>query len=379
MKNFILPALFLLFFSFAQQCFSQAPGIEWQRVLGNQNGDYPKKILATNDGGSIVAGYREGNIKVISSNSAMLDAFIWVVKLDASGNIQWENHIIGNATYAADMVQTPDGGFLVVTSAWVMEPCEEQGKNVDVYAIRLNAQGEVLWKKHYGGPGIEDGYAVAVTPDNQFIIAGMSRVNNADENFYVIKIDASGNLLWEKILGGSSSDMAFSVVVATDGSCLVGGETFSNNGAVSGNHGQRDAWLVKLSSAGVVQWQKCFGGSMFETCYKLALSYSGGFIAAIAASSSDGNVNGNKGASDFWIVDLSPSGNINWNRCYGGMFNEIPYDIQHTPDNGYVVTGSAESANGDLTCNKGLEDTWLIKLTATGTLQWQKGTVLLIR
>jgi gliding motility-associated-like protein len=253
-----------------------------------------------------------------------------------------------------------------------MGPCEEQGKNVDVYAIRLSSQGEVLWKKHYGGPGIEDGYAVAATPDNHFIIAGMSRVNNADENFYVIKIDASGNLVWEKTLGGSASDMAFSVVVAPDGSCLVGGETFSNNGDVSGNHGQRDAWLVKLSSAGAVQWQKCFGGSMHEMCNKLAISYNGGFIAAMATSSNDGDVNGNKGGLDFWIVDLSTNGNINWSRCYGGMFNETPHDIQRTPDNGYVLTGSAESANGDLTCNKGIDDTWLMKLTATGTLQWQK-------
>src|SRR5690242_7366794 len=108
MKNFILPALFLLWLSFTQQCFSQAPHIEWQRVLGNQNGDYPKKILSTSDGGLIVAGYREGNVKALSSNSAMIDNFIWVIKMDASGNIQWENHIISNATYAAGMVQTPD-------------------------------------------------------------------------------------------------------------------------------------------------------------------------------------------------------------------------------------------------------------------------------
>jgi gliding motility-associated-like protein len=382
MKNIPLLFCILTLLLLEHITFAQAPHVQWQRVSGNGAGDYPKKILQTADGGYIVAGSREGNITPTGPNSAFVDNFISVSKYDASGELQWENSLIMAAQNMVDMVLTRDGGYLVVTSAFIQE-CD--GPNdADIFAIRINAAGEVLWKKHYGSPLTDEGHSVDITPDGDYIIAGATQADGRNVIYYhggefdawAIKINDAGDLLWQRALGGPKIDIAYDVAVAADGSAVVVGYTEANGGTVTGLKGPRDAWAVKLSSNGTLVWQRCLGGSMYETANSVTLSHSGGFILAIQANSNDGDVTGlhnTLGAfADFWIVDISSSGNINWSKCYGGQFNEQPFDIQKTNDGGYVVAGSAESSNGDVTCNKGSEDMWLIKISNNGSLQWQK-------
>lgn len=369
----------LLMLFVAAICRAQAPRVQWHKVIGNETGDYPKKILQTADGGFVVAGFRSGTVVPTGSNTGTSDDVISVAKFNASGEAEWENAVISGAQQMADIVQTHNGEYLVITSAWVQE-CNVPSQP-DVYAIRLNAKGEIIWKKHYGGANTDDGYAVDITPEGDFVIAGSTRSSDlvgykGGNDWYVIKISANGDLLWEKTLGGSASDYAFSVAVAADGSSLVTGYTDSNDGDVTNRQGPRDAWVIKFSPSGDLQWEKCFGGSMYEMCNSVSLSHTGGFILAVQANSVDGGVTGLHNAlgaySDFWIVEIASNGSVIWSKCYGGLYNEIPYDIQKTQDGGYVVAGSAESANGDASCNNGYEDAWLIKISANGTLQWQK-------
>ena len=372
----------LLLFNLPVHLLAQAPDVEWYRIIGNENGDYPRKIRATADGGYVVVAYREGTITSAGNGIYYIDDYIWVLKFDHAGHIEWENHIKAGSVLMPDIVQTPDGGYAVSLSSWKRE-CNETPTGLDYYLIKLNSKGEVEWKKNYGGSKNEYAYAIGITPDKGYIIGGHTDSNDGDvsgnhggRDYWVIKLNATGDLVWQKTLGGSLDEEAFALAVSPDGGCVVTGRTYSNDGNVSGLHGNSDAWLVKLSSTGNLQWQKSLGGSMFEVGMAITHSNNGGYIMASTASSGDGDVhnrhNSLSASSDCWITEVSATGNIIWDKCYGGSFNEQAFGIERTYDGGYVVTGTAESGDGDLSCNKGSEDMWLFKINGTGVMQWQK-------
>jgi hypothetical protein len=122
-------------------------------------------------------------------------------------------------------------------------------------------------------------------------------------------LNSSGVLQWQKCLGGSSTDKALSIAQTADGGFIVAGSSSSNDGDVSGNHGGWDYWVVKLNSSGDIVWQKCLGGSNYDWATSIAQTSDGGFIVAGVSHSNDGDVSGNHGERDYWIVKLSPETN----------------------------------------------------------------------
>jgi hypothetical protein len=383
------PALIVFFLlSLVNSLSAQTPAMVWQKCLGGNNGDYGWSVEQTTDGGFIMAGYTEGldAADVIGYHGNVSVGDIWVVKTDNAGNIQWQKCIGG--TYfetGAWIHQTADGGYAVAGTSSSVD-CDFQGNHggSDYLLMKLNPKGDVVWKKLYGGSINEYCWSMALAPDGGYILAGETESNNGDitvnhglRDYWVIKVDASGNLQWQKSLGGSQTDEAYSVQATADGGCVVAGYTESNDGDVTGNHGLRDYWVVKLNNSGNIQWQKALGGSAFDVAWSIALTNDGGYILAGSSGSNNGDVSGNHFALapnflDYWIVKLNSAGVLQWQKCFGGNFNETAYSVQPTQDGGYVVVGSAQSPDGDLNCNAGLEDAWIIKISATGALQWQK-------
>lgn len=157
---------------------------------------------------------------------------------------------------------------------------------------------------------------------------------------------------------------------------MAAGYTESNDGQVSGYHGKRDMWVVKLDNAGNLQWQKAFGGSAYDEGTSLQLTSDGGFIVAGSSESNDGDVSGNHQAlgqfRDFWVLKLNGDGSLKWQKCFGGNFGEEASYVQESADGSYVVSGYSESANGDASCNAGYHDMWVIKIGINGELLWQK-------
>ena len=127
---------------------------------------------------------------------------------------------------------------------------------------------------------------------------------DGDADFWVVKLSSTGSLQWQKCLGGSRDDSAHSIQQTSDGGYIVAGFTDSNDGDVSGNHGGWDVWVVKLNSTGSLQWQKCLGGSDFDYAYSIQQTSDGGYIVAGGTYSNDGDVSGNHGDMDFWVVKL---------------------------------------------------------------------------
>lgn len=186
---------------------------------------------------------------------------------------------------------------------------------------------------------------------------------------------------WQKSLGGSASDIAQAIQQTTDGGYIVAGFSCSNDGNVSGHHGDSlngDCWVVKLTSSGIIEWQKSLGGSGQEWASSIQQTSDGGYIVAGNTRSNDGDVTGLHGAyADYWIVKLSSSGAIEWQKTLGGSFPDYANCIRQTRDGGYIVAGRSSSNDGDVI---GLPrpfpganfDYWIVKLSSSGAVEWQQ-------
>ncbi len=249
--------------------------------------------------------------------------------------------------------------------------------------MKLDNSGNIVWNKLLGGNLTDLAYSIVQTTDGGYIVTGNSTssangdvtgTNHGSSDYWIVKLDNSGNIVWNKLLGGSDTDITYSIQQTTDGGYIVAGESFSSaNGDVTGtNHGVQDYWIVKLDGSGNIIWNKLLGGSGNDITKSIVQTTDGGYIVAgYSASPANGDVSGvNHGGYDYWIVKLDGSGNIVWNKLLGGSGNDIAYSVQQTADGGYIVAGTSySSSNGDVTpTNHGSGDFWIIKLDANGNI-----------
>ncbi|WP_278379051.1 T9SS type A sorting domain-containing protein [Chryseobacterium arthrosphaerae] len=249
-------------------------------------------------------------------------------------------------------------------------------------ALGAQTAPSIEWQKSLGGSGGDQANSVQQTSDGGYIIAGGSTSSDGDvtanQGYYdcwIVKLDASGAIQWQKSLGGNYDDNVNSIQQTSDGGYIMAGESSSTNGDVTGNHGNSDYWIVKLNAAGNIEWQKSLGGSNQDKANSIQQTFDGGYIVAGESHSNDGDVTGNHGYSDYWIVKLDASGNLQWQKSLGGTSYDRAESIQQTSDGGYIVAGGAASNNGDVTGNHGNEDFWIVKLDESGNIQWEKSLV----
>jgi Secretion system C-terminal sorting domain len=368
---------------FSVNCFSQ-PTIQWQKCLGGSANEVAYSIEQTFDGGYIVAGAANSNDGDVAGNhSTMPNNDYWVVKLNSTGSIQWQKCFGGSGDDQAHSIQqTADSGY-VVAGYSNSNDSDVTGNHggYDYWVVKLTASGNLQWQKCLGGSAEDRAYSVQQTADGGYIIAGKSFSNNGDvsgnngsNDCWIVKLSAAGNIQWQNDLGGSSYDEAQSVQQTTDNGYIVAGFTFSNDSDVTGNHGGYDYWVMKLSGIGSLQWKQCYGGSANDMAYSVQQTVDGGYIVGGYTYSNDGDVTGNHSVNtDYWAVKLSDTGNIQWQKCLGGNNQDYATSIKQTTDGGYIMAGGTYSFDGDITtCNPGLRDEWVVKLSGTGTLQWQK-------
>ncbi|MBU1727737.1 T9SS type A sorting domain-containing protein, partial [Patescibacteria group bacterium] len=242
--------------------------------------------------------------------------------------------------------------------------------------------GNISWQKSLGGTSHDAGCSVRTTFDGGCIIAGETSSNDGDVignhgngDYWIVKLDAMGNIQWQKCFGGTSYDVAHTACLTSDGGYIVAGRSNSNDGDVLGNHGNWDYWIVKLNVIGDMEWQKCFGGSSYDRAYSIKQILDGGYIITGQSYSFDGDVTGNHGDGDCWIVKINVWGDIEWQKCFGGSDDDSGNFIEQTPDNGYLVAGKTWSNDGDVIGHVGIcssGDYWVLKLDTIGNMEWQK-------
>ena len=355
------------------------PSIQWQKCLGGTNAEEANSIQQTSDGGYIVAGNTLSNDGDVSGYHGYSD--FWVVKLNSAGNLQWQRTLGGSSLdFAYAVQQTNDGGFIVAgfTESTDGDVLGNHGDK-DVWLVKLSAIGTIEWQKCLGGSGWDEASSVRQTSDGGYVVAGQTSSSDGDVtgyhgtiDFWVVKLSGIGIIEWEKALGGSLYDIAYSVKQTPDGGYIVAGESDSNNGDASGLIGSSDFWVVKLSPAGVVEWQKMLGSTSLDRANEICPTNDGGYIVTGLISWGNGDVNVHHGGFDYWVVKLNPLGEIQWEKTLGGSNQDYARSVQQTRDGGYVIAGYTPSTDGDVVGNDGGIDVWVVKLTEGGAIQWQK-------
>jgi hypothetical protein len=373
----ILTSVVSLFFN---QLHAQiAPNIEWQKCLGGTGSDAAFSIQQTTDGGYIVAGFADSNDGDVTGNHGASD--YWIVKLDEASNILWEKSFGGTSSEEALSIdQTTDGGYIVAGYSYSIDgDVSGNHGNDDYWILKLDGGGNLSWQKCLGGSGIESATAIHQTYDGGYIVCGYASSINGDVtgnhgllDYWLVKLNEAGNLVWQHSYGGNQNDVANSVQQTADSGFIISGFSESNDGDVPTNGGLRDYWIVKTDATGNLQWTSVLGGSGFDEGESVNQLSDGTFIVAGYTASVDGDVTGNHGIYDYWLVKLDTIGNIIWKYCFGGTSVDQPFAVQPTSDKGFIVVGQASSTNGDVTGNHGNYDFWAVKLDSNANLTWQK-------
>jgi hypothetical protein len=388
--KFRYASFLFLSFCFPALVFAQnAPAIEWQKSLGGTSEDGSNAIQLTADGGFVIAGHSYSSDNDVTVNQGASD--YWIVKTDAIGSIQWQVSLGGSSNDVASAIQqTTDGGYIVAgfSRSNNGDVTGHHGTTAynDYWVVKLDSAGSIEWEKSLGGTLNEFANSVQQTAEGDFIIAGYSVSNDGDvtnhhggtttTDYWIVKLSSSGTLLWQKSLGGTSADNANAIQQTTDGGFIVAGSSSSNDNDVSGNHGFADYWIVKLDSAGDIEWQKCLGGSGDDVASSIRQTSDGGFIVAGWSDSDDNDVSGNHGNYDYWVAKLFADGNIDWQKSLGGATGDFANSIEQISDSGFVIAGYTSSNNsGDVSGYHGgvfFGDYWIVKLDESGNFAWQK-------
>jgi hypothetical protein len=321
------------------------------KAIGGKNGDGGESLIQTSDGGYAIAGdtysFGAGSGKV------------YVVKLDANGNLQWTK-AIGKPGYEIgghSLIQTSDGGYAIAGATYSFGAGDEAIYIYDeaIYVVKLDANGNLQWTKTIGGKKRDWSFSLIQTSDGGYIIAGATTSFGAGKaDVYVVKLDANGNLQWTKTIGGEKRDGGNSLIQTSDGGYAIAGYTESFGA------GEWDVYVVKLDANGNLQWTKTIGGENWEAGRSLIQTSDGGY--AIAGHTESFGA----GGRDVYVVKLDAKGNLQWTKTIGGPKDDWGTSLIQTFDGGYAITGYTKSFGA------GRADVYVVKLDANGNLQWTK-------
>jgi len=323
--------------------YAHAQVVRFARTYGGTGSDWAYTVQQTSDGGYIVAG------STYSFGAGGWDIFL--IKTDASGNIIWAK-TYGGTNWDRDysVQQTSDGGYIV--AGWTYS---FGAGSVDILLIKMDANGNVQWAKTYGGTDRDLALSVQQTSDGGYIVAGFTASFGAgNDDIFLIKTDANGNVIWAKTYGGTNDDWAYSVQQTSDGGYIVAGWTYSFGA------GWSDILLIKTDVNGNIIWAKTYGGTNSEWAYSVQQTSDGGYVVAGVTWSFGA------GLYDIFLIKIDANGNVIWAKTYGGTGYDGTSSVQQTSDGGYIVTGETNSFGA------GNRDIFLIKTDAFGNIQWAK-------
>jgi len=333
-----------------------------------------------------------------------------------SQDILWEKSYGGtHAEYLFDAQPTADYGFILAGSSLSDKSGNKSDNNngdLDYWVWKMDEKGELDWQKSFGGSGFDLLQSIKNTRDGGFILAGTSSSNVSFQkkdsckgvtDFWVIKLDAKGEELWQKTIGGIGQDELVCAFQTRDGGYILGGSSSSNPSPLTPeggieqrsakenmlnpkqdlyaktekSRGNMDYWIVKLDKNGLVQWQKTYGGEYADLLRSMEQTKDGGYILGGYSNSpqSGEKTDANKGIGDYWIIKIDNIGSIEWQQTYGGNGDNQLYVIHQTNDGGYIAGGNSNSTT-TLTAKGGNvrsgTDFWVLKMDEKGAVVWSE-------
>ncbi len=293
-------------------------GIEqWNHNYGGSQIDYARHILQTSDGGYIISGTTE------SYGHGGSD--IWLIKTDPTGFMEWDAYFGGvNTDQGRSIQQMTEGGYIIIGNS------DFSGDgNQDIWLIRINSQGDSLWTKTFGGSGLELGADVQILEDGGFILLGSTEsFGNGGSDIWLIKTDSQGETTWTKTFGDNSSDYGKSILKTPDDGYIIRGVTESFG------YGNTTLVLIKIDSTGNKIWDNAFGGSDGEDGNALEETNDGGHILICHSYVHESS------AYDIRLIKIDGSGSVDWDKTYGSLTDNYGFSVLQTFDGGYALTGS---------------------------------------
>jgi uncharacterized delta-60 repeat protein len=286
------------------------PSTSWARKYG-RGVDHARSVEQTSDGGYIVAG------------DTFYGGYLpWVLKLNSTGAVTWQKAYesgVSTSSFASDVEETSDGGYVVAGYEYIPRTWITRAY---VLVLKLNPTGSVEWQKTYKCSRFDCAYSIQQTVDGGYVVAGYTSSFGAGQyDAWVLKLNSTGGVTWQKTYGGTSDDKTYSIQQTVDGGYVVAGYT---NSSVEGPH---DFWVLKLNSTGGVTWQKTYGRAGDNEAYSVRQTYDGGYIVAGTTDL------GELWYGNFWVLKLDSSGSVKFNRDSGariGSTSVIPSESNAT-------------------------------------------------
>lgn len=383
MSKFISHLLSGVLFFFLQLSLMGQVVTEWEKTMGGSDEDKARSIVQTMDGGYIVAGYSKSTSGDITGNQGGVD--FWISKMAMNGQMDWQENFGGSGKDQATQIkECSDGSFIVVGTSYSKDLVtinSEKNKSAmaDFLIVKIDVFGHLKWAAKYGGSQNEFAHGVDIAEDGSIYVVGSAlsgdgylNKNHGEEDAWVIKLNTEGELLWQKAIGGKLTDEARAVVATKDGGCVVVGSGQSKDGDLHDNYGENDFMVLKFNSRGSVEWSKNFGGPANEVAESVQICPDGNFVVAGYSNSKSGDVSQSKGEDDVWIIKVSRKGELIWENSFGGSRTDKAHAIDIVPSVGFIVAGSSNSKDGIADNNKGGTDVWVLKLDTKGKLIWEK-------
>ncbi|MEM6346602.1 MAG: caspase family protein [Bacteroidota bacterium] len=314
----------------------QFGGEVWRQFFGDPDYDWANDLIETRDGNYVVIGYTRD--KVSGKNNA------WVFQLNRHGELMWTRTFGGSdADEARSIIQTKDGGFAVAGFSY----SNSKGKS-DIWLLRLNAVGEILWDRQYGGSGIEKAYSIQETDDEGFVIGGYQHYNETNRaDMLVVRTDRNGKGIWRKVVRAPGNDVIESVLQTDEGQFLAAGWRYNES------NGSLDGCLIHLSASGRVLKEHLLGGTGKDAFYDLIATQDGGYLLTGQSTSFSKS-------SDLWIVKLDARLRQTWQKRSLGESDDYGRAVTQVADGGYLVTGGTKSYS------RGGSDMWVLKTDNRG-------------
>ena len=309
----------------------------WTRMYGESESDYGYAVQQTSDDGYIIVG------ATWSYGSGLGD--VWLIKTDSLGNILWSKIFGGSDTdYGKSVCQTTDGGYIIAGFTLSFGT-----GYYDVWLIKTDANGDTLWTRTYGGTNLDVGEIVRETSDGGYIIGAHTNSFGPTQDIWLIKTDKGGDTLWTKIYNLPQSEAISSVQQTMDGGYIIAGQTYVFPTV------QPDGLLIKTDPSGEVSWIKTYDYDLGDAFNSVQQTTDGGYI--IAGFTGGSNSPGDSAKPDVWIIKTDSLGDTLWTRTYGRRTgDEVATSVRQTSDERYIVVGHTNSfGSGD-------NDIWLIRL-----------------
>lgn len=358
--------------------------IQWQNTIGGDDNDGLSSIDLTPDGGYILGCHSRSGISFDKTEACQGDDDFWVIKIDSLGSIQWQNTIGGNKRdNTLNIISTSDGGYLAGGTSFSDSSGDKTegcigGLNADFWILKLDSVGNITWQNTIGGTGGDWLCSVAQCSDSGYIIGGTSSSDISGDktensrggnDYWILKLDTTGNILWQKTIGGNQEDVLGNVYEVSDGGFILGGDSDSgiSGDKTEASMGLRDYWIVKLDSIGNIHWQNAIGGNSVDMFGFLNLASDGGYYLC-GGSYSDLSGDKNEDCDDcydFWVLKTDSVGEIVWQNTIAGDDTDHARAILETNDGDVLVGGSSRSniSKDKTEPSMGWDDYWILKLS----------------